>query len=171
MIPTNRHPGKIPWEKWFEASGKKVNVSHLRRWGSKCWVTDLDHVDGKLGRQAWQGRMVGYMGRRGYRVWDPVRKGVYPVRDVICEEGIPRRTSGVVPVSNGPIFDDVDVEAEQPGRAEVENNISTTEPSAEIKDNPGMTPNDPIPPGPLEPVPPIDIPPMRRSGRIRTASA
>ncbi|KAF5358872.1 hypothetical protein D9757_012294 [Collybiopsis confluens] len=171
MIPTNRHPGKIPWEKWFEASGKKVNVSHLRRWGSKCWVTDLDRVDGKLGRQAWQGRMVGYMGRRGYRVWDPVRKGVYPVRDVICEEGIPRQTSGVVPVSDGPIFDDVDVEAEQPGRTEVETNIPTTEPSAEIKDNPAMIPNDQIPPGPLEPLPPVDIPPMRRSGRIRTASA
>ncbi|KAF5346276.1 hypothetical protein D9757_014842 [Collybiopsis confluens] len=150
MIPTNRHPGKIPWEKWFEASGKK------------------------LGRQAWRGRLVGYMGRRGYRIWDPVRKGVYPVRDVICEEGIPRQTSGVVPVSNGPIFDDVvDIEAEQPGRAEVENDISTTEPSAEIKDNPGMIPNDPIPPRPLEPgaVPPVDIPTMRRSGRIRTASA
>ncbi|KAF5371059.1 hypothetical protein D9757_010318 [Collybiopsis confluens] len=171
MISTNRHPGKIPWEKWFEASGKKVNVSHLRRWGSKCWVTDLDSVDGKLGRQAWQGRMVGYMGRRGYRVWDPVRKGVYPVRDMICEEGIPRRTSGVVPVSDGPIFDDVDVEAEQPGRTEVETNIPTTEPSAEIKDNPAKIPNDRIPPGPIEPLPPVDIPPMRRSGRICTASA
>ncbi|KAJ3779521.1 hypothetical protein GGU10DRAFT_382360, partial [Lentinula aff. detonsa] len=36
--------------------------------------------------------MVGYLGCRGYRVWDPRRRGVYPVRDVEFEEGRPRRT-------------------------------------------------------------------------------
>ncbi|KAF5391108.1 hypothetical protein D9757_003179 [Collybiopsis confluens] len=105
MIPTNRHPGRIPWEKWYELDGRKVNVSHLRRWGCKVWVTDLDRVNGKLGRQAWEGRFVGYLGRRGYRVWDPARRGVYPVRDVVFEEGSPRRTTGVTPQSDGPIFD------------------------------------------------------------------
>lgn len=48
MIPTSRHPGVIPWEKWYEAR-RKVNVSHLRRWGCNVWVTDLDCVEGKLG--------------------------------------------------------------------------------------------------------------------------
>ncbi|KAJ3764904.1 hypothetical protein FB446DRAFT_760989 [Lentinula raphanica] len=50
MIPTTRHLGVIPWEKWFENRGVKVNVSHLWRWGSKVWVTDLDHIEGKLRR-------------------------------------------------------------------------------------------------------------------------
>ncbi|KAJ3718871.1 hypothetical protein C8R42DRAFT_544455, partial [Lentinula raphanica] len=65
---------------------KKVNVSHLQHWGCKCWVTDLDHLEGKLGRQAWEGRIVGYVGRRDYRVWDITRRGVYPIRDVAFEE-------------------------------------------------------------------------------------
>ncbi|KAF5334482.1 hypothetical protein D9757_015459 [Collybiopsis confluens] len=105
MLPNARHPGVVPWEKWFEAKRARVNVSHLRRWGCRAWVTDLDRTNGKLGRQAWEGRLVGYIGRRGYRIWDPVRKGVYPVRDVEFEEGTVKRTlsaenAGLMSTSN-----------------------------------------------------------------------
>ncbi|KAF5393028.1 hypothetical protein D9757_001100 [Collybiopsis confluens] len=134
MIPTNRHPGRIPWEKWYELDGRKVNVSHLRRWGCKVWVTDLDRVNGKLGRQAWEGRFVGYLGRRGYRVWDPARRAVYPVRDVVFEEGFPRRTTGVTPQSDGPIFD-TDLEPDitaRPKTGDSTPSVSTSPPNLSL---------------------------------------
>jgi hypothetical protein len=70
FIPSSRHPDVVPWVAWFQqkdGNGNlvKLNVSHLRVWGSKCWVKDLDHVEGKLGNQGWEGRMVGYMGDVG----------------------------------------------------------------------------------------------------------
>ncbi|KAF5346552.1 hypothetical protein D9757_014186 [Collybiopsis confluens] len=36
MLPNARHPGIIPWEKWFEARRARVNVSHLRHWGCRA---------------------------------------------------------------------------------------------------------------------------------------
>src|ERR1700761_8014309 len=97
FIPSSRHPNIIPWVAWFQKTDKagnpvKLNVSHLRVWGTRCWVKDLDHVEGKLGKQGWEGTMVGYMGRRGYRVYDPARGRVFQVRNVIFEEGEPHRT-------------------------------------------------------------------------------
>ncbi len=65
-----------------------MNVSHLRSWECDVWVKDLDHVNGKLGCQGWRGKLLGYMGRRGYWIYDPRCDGVYEVRDVIFEEGI-----------------------------------------------------------------------------------
>jgi hypothetical protein len=90
FIPSSRHPDIIPWDRWFNRNSRS-DVSHLRVWGSTCWVTDLDHVEGKLGAQAWKGRMVGYMGRRSYRVYDLERRAVYEVRNVTFEEGISHR--------------------------------------------------------------------------------
>jgi hypothetical protein len=97
FILSNRHPDVVPWVAWFrqkDAQGNlvKLNVSHLRVWGSRCWVKDLDNIEGKLGKQGWEGRMVGYLGRRGYRVYDPKRYCVFPVRNIIFEEGEPHRT-------------------------------------------------------------------------------
>jgi hypothetical protein len=54
------------------------------------YVKDLDRRGGKLGKQCWIGHLVGYMGHRGYRVWDPARKRVFEVRDVQFDEGIGR---------------------------------------------------------------------------------
>ena len=84
-----RHPGKIPWRRWKDTG--KLDVSHLRKWGAKVWVKDLDHKEGKLSQQSWCGNMVGYLGARGYRVFDPNRGGVYLIRDVVFEEGTPCR--------------------------------------------------------------------------------
>ena len=58
-------------------------------------MKDLDWKEGKLGRQAWRGFMVGYLGAQGYRVYNPERKSVYLVRDVVFKEGTPRRTQQV----------------------------------------------------------------------------
>ncbi|CAK5276897.1 unnamed protein product [Mycena citricolor] len=105
FIPSSQHPDSVPWMRWFnkkDNAGQQIrpNISHLRVWGSVCWVLDLDNVEVKLGRQGWEGWMVGYMGRRGYRVFDPKRGKVYEVRNVIFEEGVPHRTEGSKPTSD-----------------------------------------------------------------------
>jgi hypothetical protein len=91
FIPSARHSDVVPWDRWFGHSVKS-DVSHLRVRGSVCWVTDLDRTAGKLSPQARKGRMVGYMGRRGYRVFDTERHAVYEVINVTFEEGIPHRS-------------------------------------------------------------------------------
>jgi hypothetical protein len=102
FVPSSRHPDFVPWVAWLrkkDASGEliKPNISHLRAWGSVCWVKDLDDKEGKLGKQLWKGAMVGYMGRRGYRVYDHARSRVFQVRNAIFEEGAPHRTRIAVP--------------------------------------------------------------------------
>ncbi|KAJ3830840.1 hypothetical protein F5878DRAFT_668275 [Lentinula raphanica] len=180
MIPTSQHPGVIPWEKWFESRGVKVNVSHLRRWGSKVWVTDLDHVEGKLGRQAWEGRMVGYVGRRGYRVWDPRRKGVYPVRDVEFEEGVPRRTlqdPSVTLPEDGNVnlgtdqtdrSEDLSSSEENPTQTTTSEPTSSFPPSSSLPSDPS---DSPMQHEPAPAIPDIPPPPLRHSTRLRTPSA
>lgn len=91
FIPTRQHPDQIPWSRFLRLK-TTPNISHIRVWGSTCWVKDLDCKEGKLGKQAWKGKLVGYMGWRGYRVYDPEQKGVYQVHDVIFEEGPSIRT-------------------------------------------------------------------------------
>ncbi|KAJ7701594.1 hypothetical protein B0H17DRAFT_1128367 [Mycena rosella] len=103
FIPSSRHPDVVPWVAWFRRKDDagnlvKLNVSHLRVWGSDCWVKDLDEREGKLGEQSWKGKMVGYMGRRGYRIYDASRLRVFEVRNVIFEEAMPHRTR--IPVVN-----------------------------------------------------------------------
>ncbi|KAJ3791439.1 hypothetical protein GGU11DRAFT_751804 [Lentinula aff. detonsa] len=172
MIPTNRHPGVIPWEKWFESTGRKVNVSHLRRWGCKCWVTDLDHIKGKLGRQAWEGRIVGYVGRRGYRIWDPRRRGVYPVCDVVFEEGRPRRT-----MDNITQHTESGLELDK-NQDDIQNQHALAEPGADLQNQlaehgsspeSSTTPSSHLPhPSTHSSPPPV---PLRRSTRDRIPSA
>jgi hypothetical protein len=84
FVPSSRHPDVVPWVAWLrkkDASGEliKLNISHLRAWGSICWVKDLDDKEGKLGKQSWKGAMVGYMGRRGYRVYNHARSQIFQV--------------------------------------------------------------------------------------------
>lgn len=129
FIPSARHPGKVPWQQWFNWP-KPPNISHLRRWGSNVWVKDLDGVEGKLGRQGWKGVMVGYMDCRGYRIFDVTRRAVYEVRDVVFEEGESHRT--------------------QPSKFDVELDnrnvdISTNEPSSLNPDQPAVSDQLPVP--------------------------
>jgi hypothetical protein len=103
FIPSAHHPDIVPWEKWFGCI-IKADILHLRVWGSVCWVTDLDRTTGKLGLQAWKGRMVGYMGWRGYRIYNLERRAVYEVRNVMFEEGLPHR-SQIQAANKDPIKD------------------------------------------------------------------
>jgi hypothetical protein len=159
FIPSSRHPDVIPWVAWHrktDADGNllKPKISHLRAWGSECWVKDLDNREGKLGDQGWKGRMVGYMGRRGYRIYDPSRVRIFQVRNVIFEEGNPHRTRAVEPEEDllpqdASIFDGPDLP-----------------PHGADNDAPAGTENGvpPPPPGPPPgPPPPPTLP--RRSAR------
>ena len=59
--------GKTPHELW---TGNKPDVSHMRVFGSTCWVVlHKSHVDGKFGDKAAKGIFVGYPdGSKAYKV-------------------------------------------------------------------------------------------------------
>ncbi|GAW08691.1 Gag-Pol polyprotein [Lentinula edodes] len=86
FVPSARFPDIVPVEAWIM---KRQDVAHLRPFGCKCWATlPRRRTDGKLGRQAVKGQLLGYMGRRGYRVWIPETKRIEESHDVTFEEGI-----------------------------------------------------------------------------------
>jgi hypothetical protein len=164
FIPSSRHPDVVPWVAWFQwkdGNGNlvKLNVSHLRVWGSKRWVKDLDHVEGKLGNQGWEGRMVGYMGWRRYHIFDPKWSCIFQVRNVIFKEGDVHCTRASSDEDNSDplpcdhtIFEDEDIPA-------AHKELVSVPP-------PPITPPAPAPPPPnLNPAPVVGDPP-RRTGRI-----
>jgi len=59
--------GKTPFELW---TGNKPNVSHMRVFGSTCWVVlHKSHIDGKFGDKAAKGVFLGYPdGSKAYKV-------------------------------------------------------------------------------------------------------
>jgi len=59
--------GKTPFELW---TGNKPDVSHLRVFGSTCWVVlHKSHIDGKFGDKAAKGVFLGYSdGSKAYKV-------------------------------------------------------------------------------------------------------
>lgn len=90
FVPSARFPDDIPIEVWTR---RRHDVSHLRPFGCRCWPT-LPNVrtDGKLARQSIEGVMIGYMGRRGYKIYLPSTRTWTESRDVTFEEGESRRT-------------------------------------------------------------------------------
>jgi len=59
--------GKTPFELWTR---NKPNVSHMRVFGSTCWVVlHKSHIDGKFGDKAAKGVLLGYPdGSKAYKV-------------------------------------------------------------------------------------------------------
>ncbi len=108
LIPSRRHPGRIPLETF---TGRRQTVSHLRVFGAKCWAK-IPTVNGaqvtggsKLDPRGVECRFLGYAGGNGnYKVQDLISRRVVVSRDVIFEEGQPRRTSPNVG-GNLPLFD------------------------------------------------------------------
>ena len=109
LIPSRRHPGKIPLESF---TGKRQSVSHLRVFGAKCWAK-IPTVHGvqvtgglKLDPRSVECRFLGYASGNGnYRVQDLSTHRVYVSRDVIFEEGTPSRTSASVGEKQIQLFD------------------------------------------------------------------
>ena len=96
VIPSRRHPGKIPLEAF---TGKRQDISHLRVFGSRCWAK-IPTVHGvqvtggsKLDNRGIECRFLGYAtGRGNYKVQDVASRRVLISRDVIFEEGWAHRT-------------------------------------------------------------------------------
>jgi len=137
LIPSCRHPGKIPLESF---TGKRQDVSHLRSFGTKCWakiptVHGVQVTDGsKLDPQGVECRFLGYASGRGnYKVQDVTSRRVFVSCDVIFEEGNPHHTLPSVGEKNLPLFDtmtnednplddDVDQDNKHPNTSEHLNN-------------------------------------------------
>jgi transposase InsO family protein len=109
LIPSRRHPDQIPLESF---SGKRQNIAHLRVFGAKCWAKiPTNHgvqVTGgsKLDPKSVECRLLGYASGGGnYKVQDIASRRVFVSRDVVFEEGRPRRTLASVGEQQIPIFD------------------------------------------------------------------
>ena len=103
LIPSRRHPGHIPLESF---SGKRQGVAHLRVFGAKCWAkTPIAHGGSKLDPRSSECCLLGYAtGSGNYKVQDIVSRRVFVSRDIVFEEGKPRRTSASVG-EQIPLFD------------------------------------------------------------------
>ena len=108
LIPSRRHPGRIPLEMF---TGKRQSVAHLRVFGSKCWakiptVHGIQVTGGsKLDPRSVECWLLGYVSGHGnYKVQDVATNRIYVSRDIVFEEGQPRRTSASVG-EQIPIFD------------------------------------------------------------------
>lgn len=73
-----------PYEVWF---GKKPSVTHLRIFGTKCFVHIPKVKRKKFDSKANVGYLVGYCGDKdGYRVWIPEENNVILSRDVVFKK-------------------------------------------------------------------------------------
>jgi transposase InsO family protein len=104
VIPSRRHPGRIPTEAF---SGKRQDISYLRVFGAKCWAkVPIAHGASKLDPRSVECRLLGYASGSGnYKVQDVTSRRVFVSRDVIFEEGQPRRTSASVREETVPLFE------------------------------------------------------------------
>ena len=104
LIPSRRHPGSIPAESF---SGDRQSVAHLRVFGAKCWAKIPTALGvSKLDPRSTECRLLGYASGKGnYKVQDVQSRRVFVSRDVVFEEGQPRRTSASVGEQTVPVFD------------------------------------------------------------------
>ena len=95
LLPSRRHPGRIPVEVF---SGKRQSVAHLRVFGAKCWAKiPTAQGNSKLDPRSTECRLLGYASGSGnYKVQDVGTRRVFVSRDLVFEEGHPRRTSANV---------------------------------------------------------------------------
>ena len=89
LIPSRRHPGRIPTESFM---GKRQSVTHLRVFRAKCWAKTPTALGGsKLDPRSVECCFLGYASGSGnYKVQDLVSHRVFVSRDVVFEEGQPR---------------------------------------------------------------------------------
>lgn len=89
LMPSKRHPGKIPAEVWFN---KRQDVSHLRAIGSKAYAKIPSELNpSKLDSTSMRYTLIGYYGRDAYKLLGEDGK-IYKARNVIFEEGPGHRT-------------------------------------------------------------------------------
>jgi hypothetical protein len=85
LMPSRRHPGQIPAEKWF---GKRQDVSHLRSIGSAAYAKVPKEINpSKLDSTSIKYTLIGYYGRDAYKLLDRNTGIVVKARNVVFEEG------------------------------------------------------------------------------------
>ena len=139
LIPSHRHPKRIPLE---SLTGKRQDIAHLRVFGAKCWAK-IPTVHGaqvnggsKLDVRSTECRLLGYApGSGNYKVQDVATWRVFVSRDVIFEEGLPRRTSANVGESTIPIFDGDRTLTEVDNTHDTHQNIHQNDPDSNISDH------------------------------------
>ncbi|GAW10056.1 retrovirus-related pol polyprotein [Lentinula edodes] len=175
FVPTARSPDVVPMERWTK---KRQDVSHLRPFGCEAWATLPEtRKDGKLARQAIKGRLLGYMGHRGYRIWVPEWKTIIESRDVKFEEGIAKRTQSDDKISLGSNGDAEDIKSGAPLESDLAPSsspstppsLSQLSPLTPIPSEPDSFPQSPIPDSIPTPKPPA--PTSTRVLRERTGGS
>ncbi len=139
LMPSRRHPGQIPAERWF---GKRQDVSHLRAIGSTAYAKVPKETNpSKLDPTSVKYTLIGYFGRDAYKLLDRATGKVVKARNVVFEEGSGHRTLfDQHALHDEPIFDDEiidDAAAAQPPPI-VPTNVDI--PSVEIPQTP-VVPN------------------------------
>lgn len=80
---TNTLNGKTPYEMWFE---EKPSVSHLKIFGSTCYVHIPKDQRSKWEMNSTKMMMIGYSdGNKAYKVYDPALRKCYVRRDVVFD--------------------------------------------------------------------------------------
>jgi hypothetical protein len=82
-LPMKSLTDRTPYEAWH---GQKPAVNHLRVFGCRAFVKQLDHVD-KLTDWSHAGVFIGYAkGAKAYRILNPVARQVCTARDAVFDE-------------------------------------------------------------------------------------
>jgi len=100
LIPSARHPGHIPTEKW---TNKCQDVSHLHPFGCTVYAKIPEEIGtSKLVPQSIKYILIGYFGWGTYKLWDQASGTMIKTHDIIFEEGKGHRTISDAPT---PVFD------------------------------------------------------------------
>jgi hypothetical protein len=136
LMPSRRHPGQIPAERWF---GKRQDVSHLRPIGSSAYVKIPKEVNAsKLDTTSIKYTLIGYYGRDAYKLLDRGTGIIIKARNVVFEEGAGHRTQpNQDALHDDPIFGDETNEPPVPEQPPMHN--PNTEPA------PNAAPDAPVP--------------------------
>ena len=82
--PTAILKDKTPFKCWCN---EKPDISNLRAFGCVCYMHVPDGKRQKLDPKSRKGIFVGYLeGKKGYNLYDPIRKKVLKSRDVLFNE-------------------------------------------------------------------------------------
>lgn len=127
---SNRSPAsalnskQTPFEVW---EGRKPDVHKLRAFGVDVYVHIPKEHRKKLDSKSWRGVFIGYS-HNGYRVWDPQRKTVAVVRDVIFVEN-GRSGGSLLPErkTNQDYVRVPEIEDEADAASDVENEVAVQE--------------------------------------------
>lgn len=96
---TYRDSSETPYQTFV---GDRPDVSHLRVFGSTCYVTNIHPSRKKLDARAYYGKLVGYCRfSKGYCIWVPELDRVVESRDVVFHDDTPMfPIPGQVPLSD-----------------------------------------------------------------------